>query len=251
MPVFKAPSSATSLATDTLADAKGDVFAATAADTIVRVAVGSDGQVLTADSASGPGVKWATPAGGSSAPLVSTGAAASTEYVFPQFVAYGSAGRSIATGFMGFTPMWLPAGTYDRIGCRINTVGSAGAVVRLGIYSADANNKPSTLVLDAGTVAGDATTGFKEITISHTQASAGLVFLAGVTQTAAVTMMTADAIGYSGLFPIPNSAGFGASGLTEWSWNVNGGVTGALPSTPTVSKNSNAQWLFAMCLRKA
>lgn len=38
---------------------KGDVVAATAADTPARVAIGTDGQVLTADAASGPGLKWA------------------------------------------------------------------------------------------------------------------------------------------------------------------------------------------------
>lgn len=43
-----------------LVDAKGDIIAATANDTVARVAIGTDGQVLTADSASSAGVKWAT-----------------------------------------------------------------------------------------------------------------------------------------------------------------------------------------------
>lgn len=45
----------------TIVDAKGDIIAATAADTVARVAVGSNGQVLTADSTASAGVKWATP----------------------------------------------------------------------------------------------------------------------------------------------------------------------------------------------
>ena len=45
-----------------IVDAKGDLIAATAADTVSRVAVGSNGQVLTADSTVATGVKWATPA---------------------------------------------------------------------------------------------------------------------------------------------------------------------------------------------
>lgn len=46
----------------TIVDAKGDLIAATAADTVARLAVGTNNQVLTADSTTATGLKWATPA---------------------------------------------------------------------------------------------------------------------------------------------------------------------------------------------
>jgi hypothetical protein len=47
-----------------IVDAKGDLIAATAADTVSRLAVGTNGQVLTADSAEATGMKWSTVGGG-------------------------------------------------------------------------------------------------------------------------------------------------------------------------------------------
>ncbi len=46
---------------NTIVDAKGDLIAATAADTPARLAVGTDGQILTADSTAATGIKWASP----------------------------------------------------------------------------------------------------------------------------------------------------------------------------------------------
>jgi hypothetical protein len=47
-----------------IVDAKGDIIAATAADTVARLAVGTANQVLTVDSSTATGLKWATPAAG-------------------------------------------------------------------------------------------------------------------------------------------------------------------------------------------
>jgi hypothetical protein len=47
----------------TVIDAKGDLLAGTAADTLSRIAVGANATVLTADSAEATGMKWAAAAG--------------------------------------------------------------------------------------------------------------------------------------------------------------------------------------------
>jgi hypothetical protein len=55
----------------TIVDAKGDIIAATAADTVSRLAVGTNDQVLIADSTAATGLKWGTPSSGSMT-LIST-----------------------------------------------------------------------------------------------------------------------------------------------------------------------------------
>jgi hypothetical protein len=68
---------------NTLADAKGDLFAATAADTVTRLPIGvSNGHVLTVDSAETTGMKWTAPSG-SGGDVV--GPASSTDNAFARF----------------------------------------------------------------------------------------------------------------------------------------------------------------------
>jgi hypothetical protein len=50
-----------------IVDAKGDLIAATAADTPARLAVGTNGQILTADSTAATGLKWAAASSGAMA----------------------------------------------------------------------------------------------------------------------------------------------------------------------------------------
>jgi len=59
-----------------IVDAKGDLIAATAADTVSRLAVGTNNQVLTADSTAATGLKWATPSSGWT--LITSGTLSST-----------------------------------------------------------------------------------------------------------------------------------------------------------------------------
>jgi hypothetical protein len=54
-----------------IVDAKGDLIGATAADTPARLAVGTNGQVLTADSTASTGLAWTTPTSGSMTSLAS------------------------------------------------------------------------------------------------------------------------------------------------------------------------------------
>ena len=65
----------------TVVDAKGDLIAATAADTVDRLAVGANDTVLTADSSTATGLKWATPAGGGSMTLITSGTITSNSAV--------------------------------------------------------------------------------------------------------------------------------------------------------------------------
>lgn len=56
-----------SVATDAIWDAKGDLAWGTGVNTASRLPIGTNGQVLTADSAEATGLKWSNPAGGGDA----------------------------------------------------------------------------------------------------------------------------------------------------------------------------------------
>jgi hypothetical protein len=51
---------------DTIIDAKGDLIVGSAADTATRLAVGSNGYVLSANSATATGLEWVATSGGPS-----------------------------------------------------------------------------------------------------------------------------------------------------------------------------------------
>ena len=102
----------------TIFDAKGDIIAATAADTASRLAVGANDTVLTADSTAATGLKWATPSSGMTNPLTTTGDTIySSSGSTPARLGIGTTGQvlTVASGI----PSWAtPAGgttTYTLI----------------------------------------------------------------------------------------------------------------------------------------
>jgi hypothetical protein len=72
----------------TIVDAKGDLIAATAADTVARLAVGANDTVLTADSTAATGLKWATPAAGGMTLISDTVASANSSISFSSLGSY-------------------------------------------------------------------------------------------------------------------------------------------------------------------
>ncbi len=85
--------------------------------------------------------------------------------------------------------------TIDRIGCNVTTAGTAGHVARLGIYNADAaTGLPTTVLVDAGTVAVD-TTGVKEVAVSAT--THGLHWLGLTAQSGSFTALGTGSLAYA------------------------------------------------------
>jgi hypothetical protein len=85
--------------------AKGSIAAATAASTPANVSVGSNGQVLTADSTAAAGVAWATPTVGMTNPMTTTGDTIySSSGSTPARRAIGSTGDVLTVS--GGVPVW-------------------------------------------------------------------------------------------------------------------------------------------------
>jgi hypothetical protein len=84
-------------------------------------------------------------------------------------------------------PIYIPSTiSFDRIAVATSSAFSGTATVRMGIYANDsATSKPSTLILDAGTVSCTVASTLYQITISQSL-SAGFYWVAMNTQTVAV-----------------------------------------------------------------
>lgn len=163
-------------ATNTVVDAAGDLLYGTAADTLGRLAIGTAGQVLKVNSgATAP--EWGS-ASGVNPLMVFTN---SNNYVsaLTTTTSISTSGNGVTEDITYFIPVFLPAATVDRLSIRTGSSwGATSITYRLGIYNAGTNNKPDTVLLDAGTVVATAASTTYEITVSQTISTAGYYWLA-------------------------------------------------------------------------
>jgi len=125
--------------------------------------------------------------------------------------------------------------TFDRIAINTGSSYSGTGAVRLGIYNNDSTTaKPSTVLLDAGTVATTAANTVYEITISQSL-TAGAYWLAFCVQTAPTTANFVN-------FNNPTSLDFTVSttgvSLNHGAWKQTG-VSGAFATAGTLVSDSN------------
>jgi hypothetical protein len=223
-----------------LVDAKGDLLVGTAADTVGRLAVGgTNGHVLTVDSAEVSGMKWAAASGGSGSSYAVGARPKTGNWV--RCPANGPVGANLTMTLNSiyFVPFILAVEKdFDRIGIEVVGAGSAGAVCRLGAWDIDDDGEPSTLLLDAGTVAVD-TTGQKNITIAWNNLAAGFYLLGVDNQVAGGGVQLRATVSgqitthyYSGASMF-TGAEAGASMVTT-------GVTGAFGSNYNCTDNNRA-----------
>jgi hypothetical protein len=145
----------------TILDAKGDLITATAADTPARLAVGTNGQILQADSTASTGLKWATPASGGGMTSLATGSLSgatttissiSGSYKNLQLILtdfYPSTGTALQFTFNSIADYAnVRIGNASTDGAIDNYAVKAGSVIYAGLNDMAPSDNNNTCILD-------------------------------------------------------------------------------------------------------
>ncbi len=258
----------------TLVDGKGELIVGSAADTVDNLAVGTDGHVLTLDSAQTLGVKWAAATGGGIADpgganddFLQRKAGAWTNRTVAQVrtdlalggptgfyednvyhgllghmhTQMGGGGTGVVYG-ANLLVLWriMPIETIDVDGLTflVNTDGGSGALARVGIYAADTS---TTAPIGAPIAeSGDVNVNVANGTIVTGTFTAGR--LTGYTPYWAAFVTNSATLSVRYLAgAVNNAAAAMDSGVTTSSNHIGRRVShtfGALPSNPSASFNT-------------
>lgn len=130
--------------------------------------------------------------------------------------------------------------TFDRIACKTGSTVTGSGTMRLGIYN-NSNKQPSTVVLDAGTVAFSATSTVYAITINQTL-TPGWYWLAAVMQSSG----GATAFTTIGDVTPFNTVSLNATFTTfQPTWSQTG-VSGAFATATSLSATTSSRVLVAL-----
>jgi len=150
-------------------------------------------------------------------------------------------GSLTASGQLRMHPVWLEAGSYDRLGIGVAT--QAVSTWRLGVYPANTTTllpDGETMLLDAGTVDPNSATNYVAATISLTIPTTGLYWFAVLCDAYTATPSVAGWHGNAGGTPNLPWRGHTAFGTVNsrgtWARAKTGVATGAIPATcPTMN----------------
>ena len=216
---------------------KGDLYGYSTTNT--RVPVGTDGQVLTADSTQAAGVKW--------------GIAAGVQYQWKSGTWHNSADavRATATGTSAqgaASIAWVPvlvteACTVNAIALNVTTA-VASSTARVGLFTYNGIGT-MTLLLDSGSTIDTSTTGLKTVTIS--QALNPACYWVGCITSAAISLTSTSGATYGGVGFV-NAMDISA-GITAF-YKSGGETTASFSASyPTITTFTGNAAIFA--LRKA
>ena len=171
-----------------------------------------------------------------------------------QYAASSSHGLGVA-GYEAWAPVYLTAGTYDRLG--VYSTIAAVSTWRLGIDNNTTGFRPDTNLLDAGTVDMNAAAGLQQITISQTIAADDWYWFRAKCDafTAAPTVATVAANGSAPVQAVPVLGWPMGTVLNYNRYSVGlsrafASATGSLPTAPTITQSPSTGLTYAEIVPK-